>query len=279
MTNKIHHELVYLGRIYPMIQRIENASHNELIDLYNHLRDPTFRNFPILPFDKEGNKEVNSYSHPEIGYSFGCHLLSYNEIGLALDAFQRCAFYGISYPSTYYDTLFAHGIGCSFKNLSHWRAATENDNFTKMLFHKHELNSSNVKAFALAYLFFSKCINTLQFKAWDSYKLRGDLIYEYRTSIRTISDLLGRDANLELLMLSDWYSASTHIDSPHNINGLENIEKALITKHPRFSKSRMSFLDFLMEGDAAHQQIILGLENKYKNGEFDLSLRELFEFD
>lgn len=211
--------------------------------------------------------KFGNYSHPQICYSFGVGFLIKGNNQLAKEALLKGAHFGIQYPCQLYNNALVDSIGQCLAHLMTNFSTGDN---------KQALNVTE-----LAYLYLSRCIELHPRESHDSYRTRAILFsdHENPTIVRSlIMANAGLSTMKEPYMIADYYFASQASGSPHR-NAYESARQ--IHYHlddisvGGKDADEYSLEDMAELGEKRHFLLFKRIEQKYKNGELDMSFNDL----
>lgn len=211
--------------------------------------------------------KLGNYSHPQICYDFGVSFLIKGNNRLAKEALLKGAHFGIQYPCQLYNHPLVDSIG---QCLSHLMTNfNTGDN-------KHAL-----KVTELAYVYLSRCIELHPRESHDSYRTRAILFSDHENQM-IVRGLIMSNAGLSTMkepyMISDYYFASQATGSPHHsaYESAKQIHYHLDDISVGGKDADEYSLEGLAElGEKRHFLLFKRIEQKYKNGELNMSFEDL----
>lgn len=234
----------------------------ELLEISVQIRDCENFDSLVLLYRKYEN-----YNHPLIYGNFGISFLINDESQLAKGALIKGAIFGLTFPSSLYNSSLIDCVGQCLSLL-----------LTQYPVENLELAT---KVTALAYIYHSRSIELLPREAFDSYKTRALLFMHTENNIinrSLIGNNLGVGALIEPLIISDLFFASQAEQSPHGSliedalyfhQGLDDISIA------GKDADEYSLIEISELGEKRHHILFKALEERYMNGEFNVSMAEL----
>lgn len=207
------------------------------------------------------------YNHPLICYAFGNAFLNMDDKASAKKALTQGGIYGIQYPCPLYENVSIDAVGqCLSLLMTEYPIADK---------------ANAIKVTALGYIYLSKSIALQPRKAHNSYKTRGLLFKEHENKMvvrSLITDNVGLLVFVEPYIISDFYITSQAKDTPNKSllmiarrihQGLEDTTIGL-KDADEYSLDEMA--DF---GIKQHLTLFRTLEERYKNGQFNLTIEQL----
>lgn len=214
-------------------------------------------------YEKYGN-----YNHPQICCEFGKLLSIMGNKDRAKGAFEKGASYGLVYPCAIYNSPLIDSIGQCLSDL--------------VIYYPIKDTSTATKVTSLAYIYLSRCIELYKREAQDSYRTRA-LLFKQHNNPMIPQGILFKNMGLGVLMepfiLSDFYFSSQATNSPFRIEGLQSAQDI----HNRLEDISVggkdaddyTLAEIALLGESRHLILFKILEEKYKKGEFNLTLDEL----
>jgi hypothetical protein len=211
--------------------------------------------------------QKGNYNHPQICCCFGVAFSIKGDRETAKKAFIKGASYGVQYPCSLYPNALVDSVGQCLTFLMMQFPITNHENA--------------VKATALSYIYLSRCIELHPNQSFDSYNARASLLVFHATpsvAQRLILDSLGISFLSEPFIISDFFFAATLPGSPH-VQVLQNAKKI----HSNLDDMTIggkdadeySLNEMAEFGQKRHFTLFKKLEQKYNNGDFDLTMDEL----
>jgi hypothetical protein len=213
-------------------------------------------------FNQKGN-----YNHPQICYDFGVAFLIQGDKAMAKKALLNGAIYGIQYPSSLYENAFSDSVGQCLSLL--------------MIQFPIRNDELGIKITALGYIFLSRCIELFPRESHDSYRTRGLLFKDHETPMVVsgfVIDNVGMSTLVDPFIISDLYFASQATNSPHrdSLQSAKRIHNELGDISIGGKDASDYSLSALAElGEKRHLLLFKSLEQKYKKGQFDITVEEL----
>jgi hypothetical protein len=213
-------------------------------------------------YNQKGN-----FNHPQIGYDFGVSFLIKGDKANAKKALTQGAIYGLQYPCPIYNHALIDSVGqCLSLLITQFPIAD---------------SSKAMEITSLGYIYLSRCIELHPRRTQDSYKTRA-LLFKDHENPMVVQSLIMENVGMGILVapyiISDFYFSSQADGSPHQncYQIAKRIHQGLNDMTIGGKDADDYSLDEMAEfGEKRHLMLFKTLEQKYKNGEFNLTIEEL----